>query len=133
MDYSNKISKINKSKIDILIYSINIVKPNSVADTIQLSNKWKNTPDDNRKNYILSFLVSKSFTEIELKKIYHLTTRLVIPWKKVFYLLISILILFISVKSYLYYKLDRIYYIGASEKLNTTPNIYLIFNPILEK
>jgi len=133
MDYSIKISKIKKSKIDNLIISINIVKPNSVSDTIQLSNRWKNASNNDRQNYILSFLVSKSFTEIELKKIYQLTTKLVIPWKKVFYLLISILILFISVKSYLYYKLDRIYYIGASEKLNTTPIGILTVNPILEK
>lgn len=133
MDYTIKISKIRKSKIDNLIDSINIVKPNVVPNTIQLSNRWKNASKVKREAIISNFIMSNSFSEKELTSIYKLTTKLVIPWKKVFYLLISILILFISVKSYLYYKLDRIYYIGASEKLNTTPNGNLTVNPILEK
>lgn len=133
MDYTIKISKIRKSKIDNLIDSINIVKPNIVPNTIQLSNRWKNASKVKREAIISNFIMSNSFSEKELTSIYKLTTKLVIPWKKVFYLLISILILFISVKSYLYYKLDRIYYIGASEKLNTTPNGNLTVNPILEK
>ena len=133
MDYSIKISKIKKSKIDNLIISINIVKPNSVSDTIQLSNRWKNASNNDRQNYILSFLVSKSFTELELKKIYQLTTKLIIPWNKVFYLIITILVIFISFKAYLFNKLDRVYYIGSSITINPSSNSTFIVNPKLEK
>lgn len=133
MDYSIKISKIKKSKIDNLIISINIVKPNCVSDTIQLSNRWKNASNNDRQNYILSFLVSKSFTEIELKKIYQLTTKLIIPWNKVFYLIITILVIFISFKAYLFNKLDRVYYIGSSITINPTSNSTFIVNPKLDK
>jgi hypothetical protein len=133
MDYSIKISKIKKSKINNLIISINIVKPNSVSDTNQLYNRWMNASKNERENFILSFFSSRIFTELELKKIYQLTTKLVIPWKKVFYLLITILIIFISSKAYLYNKLDRVYYIGSSKTINPISNSTFIVNPKLEK
>jgi hypothetical protein len=133
MDYSIKISKIKKSKIDNLIISINIVKPKSVSDTNQLYNRWMNASKNERENFILSFFSSRTFTELELKKIYQLTTKLVIPWKKVFYLLITILIIFISSKAYLYNKLDRVYYIGSSKTINPISNSTFIVNPKLEK
>ena len=133
MDYSIKISKIKKSKIDNLIISINIVKPNTVSDTKQLYNRWMNASKNERENFILSFFSSRTFTEIELKKIYQLTTKLVIPWKKIFYLLITILIIFISSKAYLFNKLDRVYYIGSSITINPISNSTFIVNPKLEK
>jgi len=133
MDYSIKISKIKKSQIDNLIISINTVKPNSVSDTKQLYNRWMNASKNERENFILSFFSSRIFTEIELKKIYQLTTKLVIPWKKVFYLIITILVVFISFKAYLFNKLDRVYYIGSSITINPTSNSTFIVNTKFEK
>ena len=133
MDYSIKISKIKKSRINNLIISINIVKPNSVSDTNQLYNRWMNASKNERENFILSFFSSRIFTEIELKKIYQLTTKLIIPWNKVFYLIITILVIFISFKAYLFNKLDRVYYIGSSITINPTSNSTFIVNPKLEK
>ena len=133
MDYTIKISKIRKSKIDNLIDSINIVKPNIIPDTIQLSNRWKNASTVKREAIISNFIMSNSFSEKELTSIYKLTTKLVIPWKKVFNLLFTILILFISFKAYLFNKLDRVYYIGSSITINPTSNSTFIVNPKLEK
>ena len=133
MDYSIKISKIKKSKINNLIISINIVKPNSISDTNQLYNRWINASKNERENFILSFFISRIFTEIELKKIYQLTTKLVIPWKKVFYLLIAILLIFISFKAYLFSTLERVYYIGPSITINPINNSTFIVNSKLEK
>ena len=133
MDYTIKISKIRKSKIDNLIDSINIVKPNIIPDTIQLSNRWKNASTVKREAIISNFIMSNSFSEKELTSIYKLTTKLVIPWKKVFNLLFTILILFISFKAYLFNKLDRVYYIGSSITINPTSNSTFIVNPKLDK